>query len=479
MKKKFFYFAILLLTGLVIAFSCQKEEWTTATDTLLDNEVVLNRGFHGRAQVFTVEPTGIDDTENLQAAFDEATATGKYCRVVLTEGEYFTGPIVVEDFKGTLEGAGMGATIIQALPDQDVGDISYYVAPTITNPWPVLISFTDGDITIKDLRFQIDELDPLHWTYEAFEWESTAFYAIVMITGDNINSHIERVAFKGQPVAEGFLGYNVGNNILISSIFDNPWKVSGNHKVQSCTFNDLASPVAVASIGDANVTIGGSASKGNIAQNVYMGCEIDDVSNANVDVSYNQFLNTSFAGFYSKQGYLYGWLSAYPPVVSNLMIKNNVFEIGEFAWGVELYDFSARFAGEKRMDIHMINNEIAIQGEGIGIYANGMMDAMINSNLLTGTAYYGSYFGYGSNGCSIVANGFEGLATTVADVLLTGSTYDNRVVCGRFDTNVLDYGTNNEVVCPGMDRSDGVAGMDIGKEMQERHQINRLRLIPR
>ena len=386
-------------------------------------------------------------------------AEARHGKVLLAAGEYYTGPIVVEGFEGYFEGAGMDETIIHNVSGLDVGEISFFNEPTAAAPWPVLITFSGGDVKISDMRFQIDDPEPIHWTYGA--WDSYAFYGLVMITGENINSKVERVAFKGKEVSPGFLGYNVGNPLLITSHLNMPWGVSGTHGVYSCTFNDLGNTVAVACIGDANVTIGGSALKGNIFENVYYGCEIDDVSGCNVEISYNQFINIGFAGIYSKQGYFYNWVYEYPPETSDLMIKYNTIETGDFAYGIELYDFSARFAGNKRINAQVLNNNIYQPGNQIGIYTNGLQGGMFNSNVLTGSALIGSYIAYGSNGCSIVNNDYENMETDLADVMLTGSTFNNLVVCGRYETEVVDYGTDNETLCPAMDRGPSINEQDM------------------
>jgi len=67
--------------------------------------------------VFLVEPTGVDDTANLQAAFDAAVAAGPGSVVELAEGNFYLSKgIVVEDFGGTFRGQGSDKSVIHLVP---------------------------------------------------------------------------------------------------------------------------------------------------------------------------------------------------------------------------------------------------------------------------------------------------------------------------------------------------------------------------
>ena len=78
-----------------------------------------------QANVFTVLPTGTDDTVNLQCAFDAAVAAGPGANVRLVAGAYHIAQIVVNDFFGAFSGAGPDWTAIYNLPDLYVGDLLY------------------------------------------------------------------------------------------------------------------------------------------------------------------------------------------------------------------------------------------------------------------------------------------------------------------------------------------------------------------
>jgi hypothetical protein len=456
MKKKLFYFAIFLVSVFAIIFSCQKDEMTSATDNLLD-EQTLTPDYRYRAdRIFTVEPNGVDDTENLQAAFDAAVATGAYCKVVLTEGVYRTGLIFVENFKGIFEGAGKDATIIHSVPGLDAGEVTFWETPAADNPWPCLFTFSGGDIKIYDLTFQIDDLQPVHWTYG--EWEGYEFLGIVMITGETTNSTVERAGFEGMEIpGGGFLGYNVGNALFIQSPYNTPWIVSGTHRVYSSSFTKTAVGVTLGLVGNTHLVVGGSASKGNVFENVYTGVEVSDFSKSFAEVSFNQVTGATFDGMSFMQGYYYSSIGEFAPEMSQVHVRhNNISAVGS-GWGMELNDLGSYYEGRKLMDIQCSQNQLNLVGEGsqFGTYCIAIQDGMFNSNVVTGSGNYGSVLNYGTSGCNFVNNNYEGFVPAYADIILTASTSNNKVVCGRYESDVWDFGTDNDVVCPGFDfRSD-------------------------
>ena len=78
---------------------------------------VCNSDFVSREELaIVVRPTGVDDTENLQCALDEAVKDG-YPVVGMTTGTYFISDINIENFTGTLEGVTRASTIINVLDD--------------------------------------------------------------------------------------------------------------------------------------------------------------------------------------------------------------------------------------------------------------------------------------------------------------------------------------------------------------------------
>ena len=70
--------------------------------------------------IITVLPTGVDDTENLQCAFDTAVAADQGASVRLEEGTYHTRQIVVNDFNGITAAINSYQDRYKALPGDDL-----------------------------------------------------------------------------------------------------------------------------------------------------------------------------------------------------------------------------------------------------------------------------------------------------------------------------------------------------------------------
>jgi hypothetical protein len=125
---------------------------------------------HGRT--ITVLPTGVDDTANLQSAFDSAVATGPGVKIQLVAGTYHTRQIAVNNFRGTFTGAGADKSVLTNLPNLVVKvkpPSDYFntlpTPATGANPWPTLVAFVDGDFVVSDMGMNIAGAKPTTgWT---------------------------------------------------------------------------------------------------------------------------------------------------------------------------------------------------------------------------------------------------------------------------------------------------------------------------
>jgi hypothetical protein len=106
---------------------------------------------HGRT--ITVLPTRVDDTANLQCAFDSASSSGPGATVQLVEGTYKIRQIVVTNFVGAFIGAGAKKSVLTNLPNIYVNPSPSFgnTLPSASNPWPVLVSFIDSDFLVSDM----------------------------------------------------------------------------------------------------------------------------------------------------------------------------------------------------------------------------------------------------------------------------------------------------------------------------------------
>ena len=152
------------------------------------------------SQIKIVEPSGGDDTDAIQNAFNTVDLGGT---VQLIEGNYYMDNIILEGFSGSFKGAGIGLTMIHVYDE---------ITPDPINGITALFKFDGGDICVSDLSIDI--------------LPSTPYLDNIMWFKGGINSEITRVKFTGH---EGDiidpttgLSWNVHVAISITSIIEIP-----------------------------------------------------------------------------------------------------------------------------------------------------------------------------------------------------------------------------------------------------------------
>jgi hypothetical protein len=190
----------LFLTALVVLALAIPFAWNiggASADSACDSAYVTQTG-----KTFTVKATGVNDTANLQCAFDAAVAVGVGAEVQLSAGTFHTAQIVANNFRGTFAGSGAKITVILNLPNLYVTPVdAFFNPPSAANPWPNLFSFIDGDFSVTDLAINIvgDDLTT-GWTNHGIDPSLEELGNAIMISGTNANARIERVLVQGEPM---------------------------------------------------------------------------------------------------------------------------------------------------------------------------------------------------------------------------------------------------------------------------------------
>ena len=342
-----------------------------------DPEFVIPEG-----NVFTVLPTGTDDTANLQCAFDAAVDAGAGSEVRLVAGAYHTGQIVVHEFHGSFSGAGADETAVYNLPNLYVTAVDYYLnPPSAENPWPMLFFFVGGDLSMSDLSLRITGDEPTTgWWYYGFG-PIYELACAVTIMGTEANADVGHILVEGEAVADSMFGYNV-----INGVFPQGWMewlgqpsppLVGSFSVHHSTFRTLASGSPVYNLANASVVI-----SHNDYEDVFYAMDGGDLTDSYLEFSHNRV-----------EGGLFGMdlynMNQMEDVGTALLIKNNRFEV-EVA-GVAL----EQTFGEGSQCLLLGNNVQSVGNIGI-------------------------YLGPGISGCTVVG--------------------------GANKTNVLDLGTGNILV---------------------------------
>lgn len=307
MKTKFLL-AVLVIIALVVPFV-----WSTgrvSADSACDSAYVIQAG-----TTLEVKPTGMDDTANLQCAFNEAAALSAGAKVQLSSGTFHTAQIVVNGFFGQFSGEGMDNSVVTNLPNLYVTpENMYFNPPSADNPWPSLFAFIGGDYVISDLAIHISgDNGTSGWTIFGIDPPITELAHGIAILGPQANARFERVLIEGEPVENSLLGYNLINGIFYEGfIGEYPDPISGTFEVYNSKFHHLGSGTPIANLSDANVVI-----SHNTFDDVVFGMDGGDFVYSSLEFSHNKV--NAVLGFD-----LYN-IFAVEDVGANFLVKNNVF----------------------------------------------------------------------------------------------------------------------------------------------------------
>lgn len=240
------------------------------------------------AQVIVIDhpdPLG-DHTAAIQAALDRCSFDGADCEIRFLEGTYRFATVSSENFHGTIQGAGTDASVLLPLPGQLAPDADYCADRDELLPvnndtlWPMMMQFAGGDFTIADLTLSVP--------YPAFADDQgwcggfTGLAAILMITGADTRSRIERVAFQGsfpsEPVWAGLL---MEGGALVGK------QLGGSHAILGSSFREFFWAFNIVGASGGEYVIGGRPQDGNRID-TYMGFEISDMSDSRVMISHNE-----------------------------------------------------------------------------------------------------------------------------------------------------------------------------------------------
>lgn len=234
-----------------------------------------------------VQPTGSDDTGNIQCAFDLAVASGSVTNVRLRPGAFYTAQIAVSGFNGEFAGAGVKETIVFNLPDLYVNKFEWYMnEPSATNPWPSLFSFVGGDLRMSGLAIHIQGDNPTQGWGAHSACCIDELGIVIAILGGVANASISNVLIEGERSPDGLYGLNVINGIAYEGFFDyvSGWsnRISGRFSVEDSAFRRVASGTLVGGLDGASVL-----TKGSSFDEVRVGGEAVDLISSSWEFSNN------------------------------------------------------------------------------------------------------------------------------------------------------------------------------------------------
>jgi parallel beta-helix repeat protein len=401
----------------------------------------------------------------IQTALNACVAYGPGCTVQLAAGTYLTQQLLTKNFHGTFKGRGMDVTIIQALPNLLVNQQHpvWKYLPSASNPYPMLILFFGGDITVSDMTIKALEPNPLKEGFYEFEgelrWNSLWSLLEFMGQSEEMNAVVTRVALEGT-YDESAQGYDHYNAAGLSMDPYPPWDtpspghLSGTFRVSASRFDTLMQGIFFAVLHDTRLIIGGSPSEANLIQNCDMSAVFIDLDSSVVDFSHN---DVSVVGPGAWGGFV-AYQALVVPIAapSSFLVHDNYFKAtGSYEDGIALVDFGPVSGDGKTGDFVISNNMITL-GPGelatwAGVEAVHLDGAVISNNRIVGSSTLGISL-EGASQCMVEGNNVQRLQPSWAPVGLLGvslgmpdTTYCT-VLGGNNKTNVYDEGVNNTLV---------------------------------
>lgn len=455
----------LLVLCIALITSCVKDE------ALLEDEgdLLLKKGSKkGQVPTFVVEPTGIDDTQNLKDAFDAAIDEGNGSVVQLTEGEFFIDLIEVFEFNGTLKGAGKGKTVISTIADLSVDDFIN------RGLFPSLLSFVGGDVCVSHLTIMTPgtplSTGMIDWIYSQLAFSPITAQHIA--TDEHVKAVVDNVEFVAQgKVRTGLLTYSnfVPGIVPLIPIGDiDITLTNSSFGGWFWWYGALLMEIREGSI------TAGTPNNGNVFNNSML--SIWHNTSVNINVTNNTFKKENGkCGLEVYSAPYPAVLQQYPQTFASVCnIEKNVFEITGKAKAALVLNDNRRilFPEEKPMLVTVKNNRFSTEETNVSVIRGFILDgAVIRNNKFSGGAINGIYLNSPpealcENGL-ILGNNFSHTSYLDATIIFEPNTRDWTVVGGNLGESIWDFGENNLISGFNNNTSDIPFGQTISDNLKD------------
>jgi hypothetical protein len=407
--------------------------------------------YNPATHTYTVSPNGIDDTANIQAAFDACAAKAATCTIQLTKGTFYTSQIVAHEFRGTFKGMGQHYTTVEALPNLPVG-VFVFEMPSAANPWPILFSFFNGTYSISDMTF----LEP--WAQPTVGWGGSppmtyALFAMISITGLHATAtvnHVTVIGAAGDWTSGGPFLFNMINGIFPQALLLQPGSTdfSGvipfqvNFRVTNSAFSTIDNPLPGEDLVDSHFVL-----QGNTFDTTEYPVALIDMSHSVAVVSQNTARNVFYmAGVYAVQYPISTLMPCELP--SQYLITGNDFQVTGLANGVVLVDLNALYGlCEPSLDVVISGNTFRTDATSApAVYSLMTRSIVVSGNEILGATPTGVYI-YGGPGV-VFGNEIRGSVVGVELDATTGVlvTCNEIKDSGQWGIAIIDGSSNNLIV---------------------------------
>jgi parallel beta-helix repeat protein len=404
-------------------------------------------------QIFTVSPSGGDDTAAIQATFNAAVAAGPGSVVELSSGQFYTNEIYVADFNGSFIGYGQDHTTVDVLRGL------YPNGPGVGEPFAgataVLFRFIDSTVTVSDLTIDITPEHPAE-PFQLLPGFILTTATGISFEGSQTESSVERVTVRGH------LGGLEGSNVFVGIGAFGDWpafapSLSARLSVSGSTLEHIAYAINAWGLTDSEVRI-----TGNRFNDCPTAIILEDAINSDFEIARNRIHRPYSGGIVVLQGAFIPTI----PAESQYRISHNKIE--ENAWaadGIVLVDIVRLDTGVKALSAVVFQNSINMDTPFFGgIYAEAVADGELLNNIVSGNMDYGIGLFDSVPNFVLLGNNVQNV-TSSAPIYLGPGTSNTTVVGGSNQTNVVDLGLNNYLTGVNI-----VPGVNLGEVVSEAMQ---------
>jgi hypothetical protein len=400
-----------------------------------------------------VRPNGHDDTADIQAAFNACVSYGPGCTVQLVKGTYYISQIAVSGFQGNFLGMGQGVTIIQGLPNlaspnptYDTDTIPFWAGlPGPSNPWPVLLTFVNGNFRISGMTITDTYYNPVPGGWDLSGSILTYLWATITVTGEQAYAAIDHVTAIG-----GAGGEPIGIAGPTPSSFNN---------ANGINFEGMLLPTPTSPGADQIPLSGGFSVTNSVMQNIESAIYLENLLNAHVTVCYNSmsgspepaFVDLSntqflFCGNDVTNVAVYTGLAGLQSYIKTDLLPSTVYVTGNYFgvnWGgsgPSFFDFGPSEGLASTLNAVVSGNEV-VADNSCGCFTYPYTDAIIDYSLESMVVSQNTIIGGGGgvevNTASATVSGNTILGADVGVVLVSA---DGTHVTGNLVKNSVEWG---------------------------------------
>jgi hypothetical protein len=430
-------------------------------------------------------PSGGDDTAAVATALSGCVNASTPCTVVFGSGVYQTKQQFVRNFRGTVMGQGMRATVIEPylgdglLPVTPFAD-SIFGQPLVdSNQYPTLMMFVDGDLTMQDLGFRATASELTQDWNNNDPYTNPVHYLsnFVRVTGTETNVVIQRASFEGGlgRVYAGLGGRSFNVDWAVAYVGWNGTPLKGSFKLLNSEFKTVNMASEVDTISESSILI-----SGNMSEDARVSYFVLDTSKSKVNIVGNR-INSSSSSWVDQI-----LISTWGDSSEFLIDKNSISTGGEVVIAIYVGDYAAP---EQKSRIQVTGNTVSLTpvdyGMGGAYNAHIVLDSaqgvVTANNRLLGSGEIG-IFHYMTNDCLTKANNLNGWSPSAADLAIPGIwlgpiylyySTNTTVIGGNLKENVIDDGGTGNIIVGYNSQRGNSAGQKIGNFMK-----NKLRPTP-